>query len=127
MKEVVTPKWENICGPFHKFFSQYAATPRFVLACLYSEGSFIAEVLPKMQRLALKLPELFPDGVKQLVSGESRELVLTKQQVACIVVHGFFMTFETRNTFEFPGISQICSFTLYLFLLIVFQAVNGPQ
>eukprot|EP01097_Dermamoeba_algensis_P009482 TRINITY_DN666_c0_g1_i1.p1 TRINITY_DN666_c0_g1~~TRINITY_DN666_c0_g1_i1.p1 ORF type:complete len:470 (-),score=89.33 TRINITY_DN666_c0_g1_i1:48-1457(-) len=59
------------------------------------EKQFFTEVLPSIAKRALQFEELFPKGIPVLVPGKNTLLQLTRKQVACILSHQFFCTFDT--------------------------------
>ncbi|KAK4240446.1 putative poly glycohydrolase [Achaetomium macrosporum] len=63
--------------------------------CNGGEGFFFNQVWPRLAQLALQMPALFPSGRLPALGtgpGAVNELVLSRRQVACLVVHQFFRT-----------------------------------
>ncbi len=52
---------------------------------------FVDHVWPTLKRLALELPSLFPPTLPTL-STQNKEIVLSRRQVACLIVHQFLST-----------------------------------
>ncbi len=48
-------------------------------------------------QLALQLPELFPKPTPLLVAQKDSKLVLTQEQIACLLANGFLCTFPTQG------------------------------
>ena len=101
-----------------------------------------------MQKLTLKLPELFPNGLPIMLPGQQNEIILNKEQVASVLSGGFlgvfsrcvspgemtgkkfpdfeFQTFQTCNMIPqmecllhyFDRISDNCMFFYYIFLFL---------
>ncbi|XP_055923525.1 poly(ADP-ribose) glycohydrolase [Eupeodes corollae] len=59
---------------------------------------FFDNILPKIIRLALRLPSIVPCGIPLLKQGQNRSLSLTQLQVACLLANAFLCTFPRRNT-----------------------------
>jgi hypothetical protein len=58
----------------------------------------ICYAIPALARqLALRLPELFSEPTPLLAMGEDRTLVLTQEQVACLLANGFLCTFPKQG------------------------------
>ncbi|EGE81246.1 Poly(ADP-ribose) glycohydrolase isoform [Blastomyces dermatitidis ATCC 18188] len=53
------------------------------------ETHFFTEVWPELVRLALEMPQLFPESSLLCLSEEHRELELSRRQVGCLVIHQF--------------------------------------
>lgn len=73
-----------------------------LLNCVSNE--FIKETLPEMQKLTLRLPELFPDKIPLLRCGMDDEITFTKEQIACLLCNAFFCTFP-KPEYEFPQVN----------------------
>eukprot|EP01080_Neovahlkampfia_damariscottae_P010710 gene10710-3332_t len=58
---------------------------------------FIKTTLPKMQKLALKLPQLFPDKIPILKRGMDDEVTFSREQIASLLCNGFFNTFPNST------------------------------
>uniref|UniRef100_A0A0B7B4Y4 PARG helical domain-containing protein n=1 Tax=Arion vulgaris TaxID=1028688 RepID=A0A0B7B4Y4_9EUPU len=77
-------------------------------------NTFFEETLPKIQELALKLPELFTEPLNILKQKRNMEIHLTQQQVACLLANAFFCTFPESNPKSKGGqVSGINFNTLY--------------
>lgn len=61
---------------------------------------FFEDLLPRIVRLALRLPELVQTAIPLLKQGQSRSITLTQEQVACLLANGFLCTFPRRNTLK---------------------------
>lgn len=59
---------------------------------------FFDNLLPKIIRLALRLPSIVQCGIPLLKQGQNRSLSLTQLQVACLLANAFLCTFPRRNT-----------------------------
>ena len=81
----LTTKEQNIQN-LQAFFSIFSESQR---------NNFFDVILPFLGLLALQIETLFKKDqlVKRLVQGNKGSLVLSKQKVACLVVHMFFCTF----------------------------------
>eukprot|EP01105_Mastigella_eilhardi_P019127 TRINITY_DN4482_c0_g1_i1.p1 TRINITY_DN4482_c0_g1~~TRINITY_DN4482_c0_g1_i1.p1 ORF type:complete len:319 (-),score=92.93 TRINITY_DN4482_c0_g1_i1:60-1016(-) len=82
-------------GPSRRFFSTYLAGP----APPFDVQEFFTATLPFMQRLALRMPDLFPNEIPLLLSGHEGVVSLTREQVACLLVHGFFGTMPNTASY----------------------------
>ncbi|KAF9959782.1 hypothetical protein BGZ72_008813 [Mortierella alpina] len=58
---------------------------------------FFDVILPKMQALALRLPELVKKPIPFLNEQEDSAITLSQEQIACLLVNAFFCTFPCRN------------------------------
>ncbi|XP_064457602.1 poly(ADP-ribose) glycohydrolase-like [Ornithodoros turicata] len=74
----------------HKFFEEE-------LELTEAQG-FFEHLLPKMVRLALRLPELVTKPIPLLKCGMNHSLTFSQLQVACLMCNAFFCTFPRRNT-----------------------------
>jgi poly(ADP-ribose) glycohydrolase len=54
-----------------------------------STEQFFERVWPAAVKLALEMPELFPEGAIECLSEQNPELRFSRRQVACLVVHQF--------------------------------------
>lgn len=59
---------------------------------------FFNHLLPKIIRLALRLPIIVQCGIPLLKQGQNRSISLTQLQVACLLANAFLCTFPRRNT-----------------------------
>ncbi|KAF9967990.1 hypothetical protein BGZ70_007274 [Mortierella alpina] len=59
---------------------------------------FFNVILPKMQALALRLPELVKEPIPFLKEQEDSAVTLSQEQIACLLANAFFCTFPCRNT-----------------------------
>eukprot|EP01112_Ceratiomyxa_fruticulosa_P009743 TRINITY_DN2553_c0_g2_i1.p1 TRINITY_DN2553_c0_g2~~TRINITY_DN2553_c0_g2_i1.p1 ORF type:complete len:463 (-),score=100.62 TRINITY_DN2553_c0_g2_i1:1896-3284(-) len=71
------------------------------------EDKFFNTVLPVIQRLAVKLPELFSDPIPIFYAKKAQSITFTQLQVASLMSHSFFGTLiEPRlfcSSFSFPN------------------------
>ncbi|ELR16934.1 poly(adpribose) glycohydrolase [Acanthamoeba castellanii str. Neff] len=73
------------------------------------EPRFFSAILPTIQRLALRLPEVFPaeHRLPLLVPNQDGEVTLTQEQCAVVLASGFMGTLwvhpSVRSRFRFPG------------------------
>lgn len=58
---------------------------------------FFDVILPKMQALALRLPELVLKPIPFLMQQQDSALTLSQEQIACLLANAFFNTFPCRN------------------------------
>lgn len=75
---------------------------------------FFKNLLPGMQKLALKLPELVTKPLPYLKGGQS--ISLTHMQIASILANAFFCTFPPRNR-TYHSLPDI-NFKGYVFIII---------
>ncbi|KAF9116171.1 hypothetical protein BGX27_004511 [Mortierella sp. AM989] len=59
---------------------------------------FFKIILPKMQALALQLPELVKKPIPLLKQQEDSAITLSQEQIACLLANAFFNTFPSRNS-----------------------------
>jgi len=57
---------------------------------------FFRQTLPEMQRLALRVGELFPESVPLLETGRAGSIRFSQLQVGCLLCHAFFCTMPLR-------------------------------
>lgn len=57
---------------------------------------FFQSIWPALKSLALELPDLFPSGL-DILSSTSCKIVLSRRQVACLVVHQFLCSLSTPS------------------------------
>ncbi|ELR17423.1 poly(adpribose) glycohydrolase, putative [Acanthamoeba castellanii str. Neff] len=89
----------------HYFFQQLATKEEF--------DTFFDTTLPFIIRLALRLPELFSEPTPLLAMGEDRTLVLTQEQVACLLANGFLCTFPKQGPQKKGRKGQYPSFSFH--------------
>ncbi|KAF9919055.1 hypothetical protein BX616_002403 [Lobosporangium transversale] len=58
---------------------------------------FFDVVLPRMQALALRLPELIKKPIPFLKQQQDSAVTLSQEQIACLLANAFFNTFPGRN------------------------------
>ena len=58
------------------------------------QDHFFSKVVPFIQKLALRMPDLFPDEVPLLLQRKEGVISLTREQVACLLANAFFCTFS---------------------------------
>ncbi|KAG0249802.1 hypothetical protein BG011_008923 [Mortierella polycephala] len=58
---------------------------------------FFKVILPKMQELALRLPELVMKPIPFLKQQQDAAITLSQEQIACLLANAFFCTFPCRN------------------------------
>lgn len=64
------------------------------------------QLLPKMVKLALKLPDLIKQPIPLLKQGRNCKLHFTQQQVSCLLANAFFCTFPiSPDSFKLPEIN----------------------
>ncbi|KAF9905301.1 hypothetical protein EC991_001849 [Linnemannia zychae] len=59
---------------------------------------FFDVTLPRMQALALRLPELVPKPIPFLKQQQDSAVTLSQEQIACLLANAFFNTFPCRNS-----------------------------
>lgn len=87
-------------NPQHKGKWNFTALYEFFNKCatMSEIKNFFTFILPKMQILALKLKMLFEDSSIPLLSPQKQQTVLLSQeQIACLLANAFFCTFPKRN------------------------------
>ncbi|KAF9909962.1 hypothetical protein BX616_011007 [Lobosporangium transversale] len=57
---------------------------------------FFKVILPKMQELVLRLPELIKKPIPLLKQQEDLAITLSQEQIACLLANAFFNTFPSR-------------------------------
>ncbi|KAG0258857.1 hypothetical protein DFQ27_004407 [Actinomortierella ambigua] len=57
---------------------------------------FFDVVLPRMQQLALRMPELIKVPIPLLMQQQDSAITLSQEQIACLLSHAFFNTFPGR-------------------------------
>ncbi|KAG0326773.1 hypothetical protein BG004_002905 [Podila humilis] len=58
---------------------------------------FFRVLLPRMQELALRLPELVKKPIPFLKQQEDSAVTLSQEQIACLLANAFFCTYPCRN------------------------------
>ncbi|XP_017086402.1 poly(ADP-ribose) glycohydrolase [Drosophila eugracilis] len=61
---------------------------------------FFEDLLPRIIRLALRLPELIQAPVPLLKQLKNASLTLSQQQISCLLANAFLCTFPRRNTLK---------------------------
>ncbi|XP_017112375.1 poly(ADP-ribose) glycohydrolase [Drosophila elegans] len=61
---------------------------------------FFEDLLPRIIRLALRLPDLIQSPVPLLKQQKNASLSLSQQQIACLLANAFLCTFPRRNTLK---------------------------
>ncbi|KAH8235571.1 hypothetical protein KR032_002670, partial [Drosophila birchii] len=61
---------------------------------------FFEDLLPRIIRLALRLPDLVQAPVPLLKQHHNSALTLSQQQIACLLANAFLCTFPRRNTLK---------------------------
>ncbi|KAF9960634.1 hypothetical protein BGZ65_011934, partial [Modicella reniformis] len=59
---------------------------------------FFDVTLPRMQTLALRLPELIKKPIPYLKQQQDSAVTLSQEQIACLLANAFFNTFPCRNS-----------------------------
>ncbi|KAI1321482.1 hypothetical protein EDD11_005173 [Mortierella claussenii] len=59
---------------------------------------FFGILLPRMQALALRMPELIKQPIPFLKQQQDSAVTLSQEQIACLLANAFFNTFPCRNT-----------------------------
>ncbi|XP_066150021.1 poly(ADP-ribose) glycohydrolase-like [Euwallacea fornicatus] len=94
------PKLEAL----HYFLNEDMATDQSV--------HFFNSLLPKIITLALKLPELFPNGIPLLKRDLNRSLSMSQEQISCILANSFLCTFPWKKNMSktYPGVNFVSLF-----------------
>ncbi|XP_062573298.1 poly(ADP-ribose) glycohydrolase-like isoform X2 [Saccostrea cucullata] len=73
---------------------------------------FFDEILPKMIKLALNLPNLITQPIPLLKRERNKSITMSQEQIACLLANAFFCTFPRRNArgksseyFNYPTIN----------------------
>ncbi|XP_036319418.1 poly(ADP-ribose) glycohydrolase [Rhagoletis pomonella] len=61
---------------------------------------FFEDLLPRIIRLALRLPELVQAPIPLLKQGQCHSVTLSQQQISCLLANAFLCTFPRRNTMK---------------------------
>lgn len=69
------------------------------MQCLSEEetDSFFCNLLPKIIKLALKLPNLITSPVPLLKQHSNQSISFSQMQIACLLANAFLCTFPHRN------------------------------
>ena len=71
-----------------------------VIYKLFQDNEFQSNILESLnwiRQLALKLPYFFSEAIPHLREGQNCTLMLSRQQIACLLANGFFCTFPRRT------------------------------
>ncbi|CAH1176930.1 unnamed protein product [Phaedon cochleariae] len=76
---------------------------------------FFTDVLPKIVKLALALPELVPAGIPLLRKNHCRSVSLSQAQIASLLANAFLCTFPWRKDVAntFPGVNFVRLFAAH--------------
>ncbi len=91
----------------------YALLREAITSRFQSESRFFAVVWPRIARLALEMPALFPAGELPVLGGrdgETSKVALSRRQAACLVVHQFLRTLVAPGWMEEGG---LCDFGVW--------------
>ena len=59
------------------------------------DHDFFSRTFPAMAKVALRMPELFPSGTLEILTpGVTHSVTLTREQIACLLVHMFLCTLK---------------------------------
>ncbi|KAM7349740.1 poly(ADP-ribose) glycohydrolase [Cochliomyia hominivorax] len=61
---------------------------------------FFENLLPRIIRLALRLPELVQAPIPLLKQGKCHAITLTQEQISCLLANAFLCTYPRRNTLK---------------------------
>ncbi|KAI8121250.1 Poly(ADP-ribose) glycohydrolase [Lucilia cuprina] len=61
---------------------------------------FFENLLPRIIRLALRLPELVQAPIPLLKQGKCHAVTLTQEQISCLLANAFLCTYPRRNTLK---------------------------
>jgi poly(ADP-ribose) glycohydrolase len=91
----INSTWRNTnFNAFHDFFACHVSNEDY--------KKFFEVILPRMQKLALKLPSICSQAIPLLCKGEEKSVTLTSEQIACLLVHAFLCTYPRRNAIQDP-------------------------
>lgn len=71
--------------------------------------SFWRKVLPFIQELVMKTPDLFKNKMYMMFSNSNCTIELSREQCACILANSFFCTFQRPSPEMFYGITNLPS------------------
>ncbi|KAL3280193.1 hypothetical protein HHI36_017693 [Cryptolaemus montrouzieri] len=122
------PRWEIICKSLEKpikcfsdleaaICSYNASLPKFgALEYFFEEvfeeeesTAFFENLLPKIIKLALRLPEILKEGIPLLKQHHSKAVSLSQLQVASLLANAFLCTFPWRKEVSatYPGVNFV--------------------
>ncbi|XP_059222835.1 poly(ADP-ribose) glycohydrolase [Stomoxys calcitrans] len=61
---------------------------------------FFEDLLPRVIRLALRLPDLVQAPIPLLKQGKCHAITLTQEQISCLLANAFLCTYPRRNTLK---------------------------
>ncbi|KAL6472400.1 hypothetical protein MHYP_G00185880 [Metynnis hypsauchen] len=70
--------------------------------CLNMKENNFSNVISKMARLALQLPDLIKHPIPMLKQHRSHAITMSQEQISCLLANAFFCTFPHRNATK-PG------------------------
>ena len=60
--------------------------------------TFFSRVWPVLAKIALEMPDLFPEGRLPMLSSQTPSVRLSRKQTACLIVHQFLCTFSAPHS-----------------------------
>lgn len=91
-----TPPAASASSPFLRWdHNEDAAEDQFLSR--EERDRFFKVILPGMQQLALRLPELVKRPIPFLKQQQDSAVTLSQEQIACLLANAFFCTFPCRN------------------------------
>ncbi|XP_023015523.2 poly(ADP-ribose) glycohydrolase [Leptinotarsa decemlineata] len=133
-KDVIKLRWdiirENLSKPisntseldaairsYNSSLPKFTALHHFLEEVAEEEESeyFFTNILPKIIKLALKLPELIPGSLPLLKKGHNRSVSLSQLQIASLLANGFLCTFPWRKEVActYPGVNFVRLFSAH--------------
>ena len=96
-----SPPWasvgvlEDVISTLQPGLSEFAMLRAALSAGGKTEEEFLCHTLPPMVTLALRMPQLFPTGeIPVLCPGVQGSVSLSREQLACLLVHMFFCSMQ---------------------------------
>lgn len=76
---------------------------------------FFKTILPRIIKLALRLPELIPCGIPLLAQNRNRSLSLSQLQISCLLANAFLCTFPYKKSVasRYPGVNFISLYSSF--------------
>ncbi|KAL1505737.1 hypothetical protein ABEB36_005231 [Hypothenemus hampei] len=110
-------EFECALNKYNSRLPRFEALHHFLNEEMEDEESeiFFKLILPKIISLALKLPDLLPNGIPLLKKNQTRSLSLSQEQISCLLANAFLCTFPWKKTVAstYPGINFISLFSSF--------------
>lgn len=85
--------------------------------------TILKEILPKMVKLAIDMPNKIRAGIPILRANQAHSLSISQEQCACILANAFFCTFPERDIYDNPECMPFFNFNT----LFSGTGLPGPQ